>query len=120
MIPLLGSGELPSFPIAPKGLRFILDNTAHASLQILRGLMGQFGVVLREDFQSLERLRIICEIVHEEGRIPLLIADSVGSMGGLAPVGEMMQLAERMVPLFSASTGRDMSSTPWGVYFTRD
>src|SRR5205823_61136 len=53
-IPILAAGELPGYPIAPGGPAFVLDHSAHASLQSLRGIMEQFGNVVRADFQDLE------------------------------------------------------------------
>lgn len=37
LLPLLGAGALPSYPIAPGGATFLVDRTAHSSMQVLRG-----------------------------------------------------------------------------------
>ncbi|MDC9580522.1 hypothetical protein PSI15_02865 [Xenorhabdus sp. PR6a] len=50
VLPVLGSGELPGYDISPKGIRWIVDKTTHASVQILRGILEQFGGFERISF----------------------------------------------------------------------
>src|ERR1700722_2140464 len=94
LLPLLGSGEMPSFPIKGNGPLFILDKQVHASIQINRGLMEQFGDVVLVDFQSLEELEHYFELAASTKRCPIAIADSIGSMGGISPLGPLLEMAE--------------------------
>lgn len=94
LIPLLGSGSLPSFPILDKGPYWIVDKTSHASIQILRGIMEQFGEVERVDFQDGEALASSFLRAHRHGRTPIAVGDGVGSMGGNAPVQALFAHAE--------------------------
>lgn len=95
LIPLLGSGEMPSYPVAEAGICWILDQTAHASMQILRGLMEQFGVVIRTPFERMEDVAAAFRLARERGLTPVSVSDSIGSMGGLLPVSPLLELAER-------------------------
>ncbi|WP_315708567.1 aminotransferase class I/II-fold pyridoxal phosphate-dependent enzyme [Brenneria uluponensis] len=94
VLPLLGSGELPHFPYN-KGPIFLLDKTAHATMQINRGLLLQFGEVRRFDFQDTDRLESEFAGAESKGLTPVSISDSVGSMGGVAPVNLLLHLAEK-------------------------
>ena len=95
LLPLLGSGEMPSFPLRGNGPRFILDKSVHASIQINRGLMQQFGEVALVDFQQPERVEEEFRKAQAADQSPIALADSIGSMGGVAPVTDLMQWCER-------------------------
>lgn len=88
-IPVLASGELPGYPIAPGGPAFVLDKSAHASLQGLRGIMDQFGKTVRADFQDLESVAAVGRDLAKSGRTVIALSDSVGSMGGAVDVPEL-------------------------------
>lgn len=85
-IPVLASGELPGYPIAPGGPAFVVDKSAHASLQGLRGIMDQFGTTVRTDFQDLEGVKAVGHDLAKSGRTVIALSDSVGSMGGTVDV----------------------------------
>ncbi|MGB6977466.1 MAG: aminotransferase class I/II-fold pyridoxal phosphate-dependent enzyme [Gammaproteobacteria bacterium] len=93
--PLLASGEMPSFPLKENGVVFILDKTVHASIQINRGLLSQFGEVVLENFQQLDDLEKIAQRAAAHDRTPVFISDSVGSMGGIVSIEAIAALAER-------------------------
>jgi 7-keto-8-aminopelargonate synthetase-like enzyme len=93
--PLLASGEMPSYPLKDNGVTFILDKTVHASIQINRGLLNQFGEVILEDFQNLDAIEKIAQQVAAHDKTPIFIADSVGSMGGMLSIESIAALAER-------------------------
>jgi len=81
-LPLLASGEMPSFPIKKNGPLFIMDQRAHACLQINHGLMEQFGQVKRIDFRKNEEIVQLFEAADKNHQTPISISDSVVSMGG--------------------------------------
>ncbi|HUS26174.1 MAG TPA: aminotransferase class I/II-fold pyridoxal phosphate-dependent enzyme [Nevskiaceae bacterium] len=85
-IPVLASGELPGYPIASGGPAFVLDKSAHASLQGLRGIMDQFGKTVRADFQDLESVTAVGRDLAKSGRTVIAVSDSMGSMGGSVDV----------------------------------
>lgn len=93
-IPILAAGELPGYPIAPGGPAFIMDRSAHASLQSLRGIMNQFGDTVRADFQDLENVAEICRDLSSLGRTVIALCDSVGSMGGSVDVPALTTIIE--------------------------
>jgi 7-keto-8-aminopelargonate synthetase-like enzyme len=95
LIPLLGSGEMPSYPIRKNGVAFILDKTVHACLQINRGLMLQFGEVKCLDANNLAELEQAFSLAHKENKTPILVSDSIGSMGGAAPIRSIMKLTDK-------------------------
>ncbi len=83
ILPLLGSGELPSFPIRDAGVVFILDKKVHASVQINRGLMSQFGDVILTDLTDLVKAESYLSKTQKQGKTPIVISDSIRSMRGL-------------------------------------
>lgn len=95
MIPLLGSGEMPSFPLRQLGIYWIVDKTAHASMQILRALMEQFGDVKRVPFTDFDQVKSAFREATRRRMTPVTVSDSIGSMGGAVPVTEILQLCER-------------------------
>lgn len=95
LISLLSSGEMPSYPIQENGLLFIMDKTAHASMQINRGLMAQFGNVIMVDFQSDIGIYSAFQQAHKQGLTPISFSDSIGSMGKVAPIATLLKLAEK-------------------------
>jgi 7-keto-8-aminopelargonate synthetase-like enzyme len=89
VLPILANGALPSYPIAPGGVMFVIERTAHASMQVLRGIMEQIGPVYRFSMQESDSLtRLLSAAVHER-RTPIVLVDGVGSMGGLIPVAAL-------------------------------
>jgi 7-keto-8-aminopelargonate synthetase-like enzyme len=86
VLPLLGSGALPSYPLGPGGATFLIEKTAHASMQILRGIMEQIGPVHRFDLQKPETLHDALHEAATSRRTPIVLVDGVGSMGGLIDV----------------------------------
>ncbi|MFF4188940.1 aminotransferase class I/II-fold pyridoxal phosphate-dependent enzyme [Streptomyces sp. NPDC001691] len=86
LLPLLGSGALPSYPVAPGGVTFIVDRTAHASMQVIRGILEQIGPLHRFDLADQEALARILADCGAAGRTPIVLVDGVGSMGGLIDV----------------------------------
>lgn len=95
MLPLLGSGEMPSFPFAKNGPFFILDKTVHSSVQITRGVLNQFGPVVLRKFHPISEVEKQFVYARENGFTPIAIADGVGSMGGLIPVKKLLEFAEQ-------------------------
>ncbi|NGX47742.1 MAG: 8-amino-7-oxononanoate synthase [Chlamydiae bacterium] len=94
-LPLLGSGEMPSFPIKKNGPLFIMDTRAHACLQINQGLLEQFGQVVRTDFREEENIIAAFEQAGKNRQTPISLSDSVVSMGGIVPVLLLLELAEK-------------------------
>ncbi|AXI58940.1 aminotransferase [Pseudomonas kribbensis] len=93
-LPLLGSGEMPSYPLR-RGPCWIVDRAAHASMQVLQGILWQFGPVKRCDCSDLEQVEDACLAAVAAGNSPIILTDSIGSMRGLYPVNRLLQLAER-------------------------
>jgi 7-keto-8-aminopelargonate synthetase-like enzyme/prephenate dehydrogenase len=94
VLPLLGSGALPSYPIARGGATFLVERTAHASIQVLRGIMGQIGPVHRFELAKPEGLALQLEGARAAGRTPIVLVDGVGSMGGLIDVAGLRATLE--------------------------
>ncbi|MDT3724041.1 aminotransferase class I/II-fold pyridoxal phosphate-dependent enzyme [Streptomyces sp. DSM 41972] len=86
VLPLLGNGALPSHPVSARGPLFLVEKTAHASMQVLRGVMEQLGPVRRFDLAAPESLDARLNEAREAGRTPIALVDGVGSMGGLVDV----------------------------------
>ncbi|MBC8995646.1 aminotransferase class I/II-fold pyridoxal phosphate-dependent enzyme [Pseudomonas sp. N40(2020)] len=93
-LPLLGSGELPSYPLR-RGPSWIVDRAAHASMQVLQGILWQFGPVQRCDCRDMEQVEQACSAAVAAGNTPIILTDSIGSMRGVYPINRLLQLAER-------------------------
>ncbi|BEU02944.1 aminotransferase [Agarivorans sp. OAG1] len=93
VLPILGSGELPGYGMSPKGVQWIMDKTTHASVQILRGILEQFGHCDRINFSDQDKLYTALELCRQNGKTPVLISDSLGSMGGSHDVSFLTNLA---------------------------
>ena len=101
VLPLLASGTLPHFTFSKKPY-FIMEKTAHATLQINRGLLQQFGEVVRIDFQDKARIEEAFRYAASQGLTPISVSDSVGSIYGDYGSGYVMsclnhQLDERII-----------------------
>jgi 7-keto-8-aminopelargonate synthetase-like enzyme/prephenate dehydrogenase len=94
LLPLLASGALPSYPIRRGGAAFAVEKTAHASMQVLRGIFEQIGPVHRFDLADDESLPRLLRNAVAQGRTPIVLVDGVGSMGGLIDVVSLYRLVE--------------------------
>ncbi|PQQ26205.1 aminotransferase class I/II-fold pyridoxal phosphate-dependent enzyme [Photorhabdus hindustanensis] len=88
VLPLLGSGSLPSYPLS-RPVHWLMDKTAHASMQVLRGILEQFGPVSRVDSADVQSVQQALQNCQENQRTPILLIDGIGSMNGLIPVTEL-------------------------------
>jgi 7-keto-8-aminopelargonate synthetase-like enzyme len=88
VLPLLASGSLSSYPV-PHEPHFLIDRTAHSSMQVLRGIFQQFGPVSRFRHEDLATVERELEQIGAAGRTPILLVDGVASMSGLVPVTEL-------------------------------
>jgi 7-keto-8-aminopelargonate synthetase-like enzyme len=95
LFPVLGSGQMPSFPVVRKGFTFLIDKTAHSSIQINRGLLEQFGKVVMVACKDQQHLEDACKKIQQDAYTAVIIADGIGSMGGIAPIKFLLELAER-------------------------
>ena len=94
-LPLLSSGELPSFKIKEKGVFFIMDKAAHNCFQVERGLLNQFGETVFIDFQNKNELAKAFSHANLTLRTPITLSDSICSMGKAVPVTFMFELATK-------------------------
>ncbi|AKH64312.1 MULTISPECIES: aminotransferase class I/II-fold pyridoxal phosphate-dependent enzyme [Photorhabdus] len=88
VLPLLGSGSLPNYPLT-RPVHWLVDKTAHASMQILRGILEQFGPVSRVDSTDGQSVQQALQNCGDNQRTPILLIDGIGSMNGLIPVAEL-------------------------------
>jgi 7-keto-8-aminopelargonate synthetase-like enzyme len=94
LLPLLGAGALPSYPVADAGVAFLVEKTAHASIQVIRGVLEQIGPTRRFDMTDPAALPDAVREVGATGRTPIVLVDGVGSMGGLIDVASMLAILE--------------------------
>ena len=94
LLPLLGAGALPSYPVADAGVAFLVEKTAHASIQVIRGVLEQIGPTRRFDMTDPAALSAAVREVAATGRTPIVLVDGVGSMGGLIDVASMLATIE--------------------------
>lgn len=91
VLPLLGSGGMDGYPLRDAGVMWLVDRTAHASMQMLRGLLAQFGRVRRVDTADEDGLAEALVLCDRERLTPVLLVDGVGSMSGLLPVAALSE-----------------------------
>jgi len=94
LLPLLGAGALPSYPVADAGVAFLVEKTAHASIQVIRGVLEQIGPTRRFDMADPAALPAAVREAAATGRTPIVLVDGVGSMGGLIDVASMLATLE--------------------------
>jgi 7-keto-8-aminopelargonate synthetase-like enzyme len=94
LLPLLGVGALPSYPVAEAGVAFLVEKTAHASIQVIRGVLEQIGPTKRFDMTNPSALPAAVREAAATGRTPIVLVDGVGSMGGLIDVASMLAILE--------------------------
>lgn len=89
VLPLLGTSALPGWPVSGQGPVFLIEKTAHASMQVLRGVLEQIGPVYRFDLTDPASLDARLAEARAAGRTPIALVDGVGSMGGLIDVASL-------------------------------
>ncbi|WP_150466551.1 aminotransferase class I/II-fold pyridoxal phosphate-dependent enzyme [Francisella sp. SYW-9] len=93
-LPLLSSGEIPSFPIKKSPL-FIMDKFSHSSLQMQISALKMLGEIKRIDFQDKTLLEDSFKEAFNEGKTPISISDSIISMGGVNSSKLLINFAEK-------------------------
>lgn len=92
-MPLLASGVL----LEEDGpVRLIFDRFAHASMQFLRPILAEEAQVVKIGHNDMEALREQIVEARAQGEIPVYVADSVYSMGGACPMGELAKMNEEL------------------------
>ncbi|MFE5026235.1 aminotransferase class I/II-fold pyridoxal phosphate-dependent enzyme [Streptomyces sp. NPDC056656] len=94
LLPLLGANTLPNYPISLAGPLFVIERTAHASIQVLKGIYKQLGPVTRFRIDDEDTLAEAMNEARRTGRTPIILVDGIGSMGGLIDVAHLQQVAE--------------------------
>lgn len=94
ILPLIASGELPSYPVKNNGVFFVLDKTAHSSMQINMKILASLGKVIRVNFEDLDALKKIFKKARASFMTPIALCDGIGSMGSKAAVMSLIAIAE--------------------------
>lgn len=94
VLPLLGSNTLKGYPIR-KRAHWLMDKTAHASMQVLRGILQQFGEVSRVQSTDPESMSAALKSCAERQETPILLIDGIGSMSGLVPIAQLCRQLEQ-------------------------
>ena len=81
VLPLLGSGGMDGYPLRDAGVMWLVDRTAHASMQMLRGLLAQFGRVRRVDTADEDGLAEALVLCDRERLTPVLLVDDLADSG---------------------------------------
>lgn len=94
VLPLLGSNSLKGYPIR-KRAHWLMDKTAHASMQVLRGILQQFGEVSRVQSTDPESMSTALKKCAENQETPILLIDGIGSMSGVVPIARLYRQLEK-------------------------
>ena len=109
LLPLLGAGALPSYPVPEAGVTFLVEKTAHASIQVIRGVLEQIGPTQRFDMTDPSALPEAVAQAAATGRTPIVLVDGVGSMGGLIDVASMLAILEPVGGILYADDAHGVS-----------
>ena len=94
VLPLLATGQVPTVNWKREPV-FLVDTTAHSTLQQTRDSLAHFGNLVRLDFSDLNAVEDVIRKISFSGNTVFLICDGVGSMGGLVDVKNIVNLIER-------------------------
>jgi len=94
ILPLIASGKIPSFKHNGR-VKFFMDSFAHASIQINRGLLSQFGEIILVDFTNLNFLESLLKLESSKMITPILLTDSVRSMGIALDIENIIKLVNQ-------------------------
>ncbi|QKV96303.1 aminotransferase class I/II-fold pyridoxal phosphate-dependent enzyme [Streptomyces sp. NA02950] len=95
VMPLLASGVLVDEDTTHR-MCLIFDQFAHSSMQYLKPVVAAEATVETVRHNALDDLAQQVRQARERGEVPVYIADGIYSMGGLCPVRELLDLAERL------------------------
>lgn len=88
------SSVLPVLSSQLPRARFIFDRFAHASMQILKPILTRKAAVVTIAHNDMTALEAQVVAAVQAGETPVYCADSVYSMGGSAPLQDILDLAE--------------------------
>lgn len=102
--PSVTSTHMSVMPLAASGIlwpderpfRLLFDRYAHASMQYLKPVLATEAEVKTLAHNDLDQLASEVKAAHSEGRAALYVADGVYSMGGVAPMEQLIELAEEL------------------------
>lgn len=90
VLPLIAAGQL--FP-ATKPVTLIFDKQAHASMQFLKPILAEEAEIVTIPHNSIASLEREIEAARKMGRSPVYVADGLYSMGGMAPIDDILRLS---------------------------
>jgi 7-keto-8-aminopelargonate synthetase-like enzyme len=91
VLPLIAAGLL--FPTA-KPVTFIFDKCAHASMQFLKPILAEEAEIVTIPHNCISSLEREIGSAHLAGRSPVYVADGLYSMGGAAPMEDIIRLSQ--------------------------
>ncbi|MBK2295760.1 aminotransferase class I/II-fold pyridoxal phosphate-dependent enzyme [Francisella philomiragia] len=94
VIPLLVSQIFPKMR-TDKKIQCILDKHSHQSLKILQGIIKQFCDIDVLDTSNIYELDLYMKKINLDDKTPFIIMDSVGSMGKIYPIKDIVKLVEK-------------------------
>jgi 7-keto-8-aminopelargonate synthetase-like enzyme len=94
VLPLIASGCFPGIEYINE-VEFLIDRHAHQSMKCLIGLLGQFGNVEYCDAHCLSSLEESLKITVNKKKMPILLTDSLGSMGQVYNILEINKLINK-------------------------
>ncbi|MFA6029558.1 MAG: aminotransferase class I/II-fold pyridoxal phosphate-dependent enzyme [Elusimicrobiota bacterium] len=121
IIPLLAKGLLPVDGVdADTRLDFVLDRSAHASMQNLRPYLQASGQVRTIPHNDMNALEDLCRENARGGRRTVYFCDGVYSMGGECPLDGVRGLVDRygLIPYIDDAHGTSVVG-PKGEGFVR-
>ena len=93
VMPLVASGLLLD---TKAKVTMIFDKLAHSSMQYLKPILAQESDVVTIGHNDLESLVGEVKRAKLAGRVPVFVADGIYSMGGIAPIHELLGMAEQL------------------------
>jgi 7-keto-8-aminopelargonate synthetase-like enzyme len=93
VMPLISAGLI--WPdLAGSKIRFLFDRYSHISMAFLKPLLATDAEIRILPHNDLEALKTECQQARNSGFSPVYVGDGIYSMGGVAPIREILQIAE--------------------------
>lgn len=100
--PSVSAAHASVMPLMVQGLlwdassiELIFDRSAHASMQFLKPILAEHAAVSSVPHNDLNALEDAVRLANRRGSTAVYVADGVYSMGGLCPLPELIDMANR-------------------------
>lgn len=95
VLPLIASGALLN-PENPPSVKIIFDKYSHSSMQYLKPILATEAEIATIEHNDLLALRTLAIESLAKQQTVVYVADGIYSMGGLAPIKELLEMSQEL------------------------